>query len=237
MDAGGAADASAAGEAVESGGRAPTPSPGPLAVRSTSAVADRAGEAAEADRAADDGGAAAAGDADAAAAVGAVAARERRAEERQVALEEIVVTGGVDAERRGVARQAEAASPAAPPPPPPALSPEAQPWPQSWRVADASGAAAALGQPLRVVGGLRVVAYHVAADGTPAVRVTQRLPDGSLLELLQLRAPSAAYAPARAAEPTARELLFTDSGVRMLLRAAVSADSLERLRQGLVTPP
>lgn len=78
-----------------------------------------------------------------------------------------------------------------------------------WVEVDAAGAAARLGRPPALIPELAVLGYAAAADGSSAVRVTQRLPGGELAQVLQ--------------RPAVDHL-------DIVVRAALPADSLERLR-------
>jgi len=84
-----------------------------------------------------------------------------------------------------------------------------------WVGADASEAANALGSPPLVFSRLPVIGYAIAADTTGLVRATQQLPGGEPLEIYQWR-------DARAA-----------GEIEVVVRAAVPADSLARLREAI----
>lgn len=147
------------------------------------------------------------------------------------------------ADRDAAAAQGyEAVRAAAPPPAPPAAL---QAPPPGWRPATARDAAVALGQAPRLAGGLPVVGYALGTEATGdegAVRVTQRLPGGELLELVQRPVGTGAAGAGAAAETgvaktqTAVDTAAIDleeGGLRIRLRAPIPADSLQRLRERL----
>lgn len=87
-------------------------------------------------------------------------------------------------------------------------------WPGShgWVAMDADSAAARLGASLMAVPDLPMIGYAAAVDGSRTVRVTQRLPGGEEVEVLQ-------------------RLNAAMGEVEFVLRAPLPADSLERLRR------
>ena len=89
-------------------------------------------------------------------------------------------------------------------------------WPGSdgWVAVDAEEAADRLGTALVAIPDLTITGHAVAADGSPAARLTQQLPNGVEVEVLQRRGSATGE-------------------VEVVVRAPVAADSLERLQRAV----
>jgi len=129
-----------------------------------------------------------------------------------VALEGVIATG-VGRAARG--RSATSAAIAAPPA-------------DAWRTVDRAEAERQLGRPLVTVPNLPLLEIELGeGEGRSAVRVTQRLPDGTVLSLLQWRGAGArAPRPCEAPDAGATCIAFTRSGVLVEASAPVPADTL-----------
>ncbi|HEX8210580.1 MAG TPA: carboxypeptidase regulatory-like domain-containing protein [Longimicrobium sp.] len=129
-----------------------------------------------------------------------------------LALEGVVVTGQGVAARN---RSATAAGVAAPPA-------------DAWRTVDRAEAERQLGRPLVTVPGLPLLEIELGeGEGRSAVRVTQRLRDGTVLSLLQWRGAGArAPRPCEAPDAGATCIAFTRSGVLVEASAPVPAATL-----------
>jgi len=116
----------------------------------------------------------------------------------------------------------------------------------AWAGATAEAAERHLGGPLRIVEGLPVESTGVGlVDGVPAVRVVQLLPGGERLEIVEWRSDSAETREVQlrmaeeapraqvAAAPTEvvrrSEVVATQHGLVLVMRARISADSLAAL--------
>lgn len=97
----------------------------------------------------------------------------------------------------------------------------------AWQSVDGARAAEVLGQPPVAIPGLTVLRYEVAADGSGAVRVTQRLPGGEPVELTQR--PALQEKEDEEAPRLAAEVVIEAQGLEIRLRAPVTPDSLRRL--------
>jgi hypothetical protein len=126
-------------------------------------------------------------------------------------LEGVVVTG-VGTAARGRAATAGIAAPPA----------------DSWRPVDRAEAERQLARPLVTIPGLPLLEVELGeGEGRSAVRVTQGLPDGAVLSLLQWRGTGArAPRPCEAPEAGATCIAFTRSGVLVEASAPVPANAL-----------
>jgi len=127
-------------------------------------------------------------------------------------LEGVVVTGqGTAARSRSAAAPRIAAPPA-----------------DAWRTVDRAEAERQLGRPLVTVPNLPLLEIELGeGEGRSALRVTQRLPDGTVLSLLQWRG-AGARTPRPCAAPDAGVtcIAFTRSGVLVEASAPIPADTL-----------
>jgi hypothetical protein len=129
-----------------------------------------------------------------------------------IGLEGVVVTGQGGAARN---RSATAAGIAVPPA-------------DAWRTVDRAEAERQLGRPLVSVPSLPLLEIELGeGEGRSAVRVTQRLPDGTVLSLLQWRGAGARTPrPCEAPDAGATCIAFTRSGVLVEASAPVPAATL-----------
>jgi hypothetical protein len=120
--------------------------------------------------------------------------------------------------------------------PSPSMAGAAAPPPNEWTLVDYTLAAAMLRQPPLRIPGLEVTGYAIRSARGGSVRVTQRLPGGQTLQLIEL--PAGSDLDARLTDEASRlpadgmtNVTIERAGVGITGRAAVPVDSLRVLLQ------